>query len=95
MAGQIATFELTETMKIDDCQRLHAFLQTHVEQPVSIDCKSVSRLSGLAAQTLVFGHRHWATGEHQFVLKNPEGGFEQSVADLGLIGELGLQGGNG
>ncbi|MCK0095588.1 STAS domain-containing protein [Yoonia sp. F2084L] len=89
-----ATFELTATMKIDDCEKLHQFLESAQDEPVEIDCTNVTRLGGLAAQLLLMGQKQWATKDHAFTLSNPTDAFETSIRDLG-VNDLLSQGANG
>lgn len=84
MTAPAATFELPETMKIDACQTLHAFLLGVQDQPVRIDCGAVRRLSGLAAQLIAMGAKTWAQKGHAFEILNPSEGFQESLETLGL-----------
>lgn len=84
MMAQTAIFELPAAMKIDDCQALHAFLDAAQDQPVTIDCRQVTRLGGLAAQLLLIGSRLWTSKGVAFTLSDPSEEFTQCVSDLGL-----------
>lgn len=89
-----ATFELTATMKIDDCEKLHQFLEGAQGEPIEINCADVTRFGGLAAQLLLMGQKQWATNGHAFTLSNQTDAFERSIRDLGL-NDLLPQGANG
>ena len=88
MTDDTATFELPATMKIEDCEKLHAFLTESQAGDVKIDCQSVERLSGLAAQTLAMAAKAWRKDDRRLVFDAPSAGFTDSVANLGLTDML-------
>lgn len=89
MTDDTACFELPAVMKIEDCERLHAFLLGAQGQDIQIDCHAVERLSGLAAQTLMMINV-WRKNAQQVTLKSPSLGFIDGLATLGLPAQLDL-----
>ncbi len=87
MTDDTACFELPAVMKIEDCEKLHAFLMGAQTQEVRIECHLVERLSGLAAQTLLMT-KAWRENALQVTLNNPSAGFIAGVTMLGLTDEL-------
>ena len=84
MNDDTARFELPSAMKIEDCERLHAFLAGLTDQDVEIDCSAVERLSGLTAQMLAVAQTSWQRNELTLTFFNPSEGFEKGCALLGL-----------
>lgn len=84
MSVECANFTLPPVMKMDDCERLHAFLRDRLDQPVQLDCSSVTRLGGLAAQLIAMGAMTWAKTDNAFIVSDPSPGCRQSLASMGL-----------
>lgn len=84
MAADTAIYELPEVMKIDDCERLHAFLMAAQSSAVTIECGMVSRMHGLAAQTIVMAARTWSAAGHGFAIRTPSPAFTEAMRSLGL-----------
>ncbi|MBE0413988.1 STAS domain-containing protein [Yoonia sp.] len=78
------TFDLPPIMKIEDCQNLHGFLQQSGGTPVILECASVTRLGGLAAQLIKIAATIWAAQGVPFKLVAPSPGFRDSLRALGL-----------
>lgn len=79
-----ARFALSPTMKIEDCQRFHAFLASASDKHLAIECSAVERLSGLTAQMLAMACRCWSANALKVTFVNPSNGFVQGLALLGL-----------
>jgi len=89
MTDDTACFELPAAMKIEDCERFHAFLVGAQAQNIRIDCHKVEKLSGLGAQLLLMANT-WRQNAREVTLVNPSPGLIAGVAMLGLSNELQL-----
>lgn len=83
-------FALSPIMKMEDCERLHAFLVDAQDGPIEIDCSAVERLGGLTAQMLTMASLCWPRKEQSARFVNPSPPFEEGVALLGLSDTLNL-----
>lgn len=84
MDDDTARFELSPTMKIEDCQRFHAFLTGASDKHLAIECSAVERLSGLTAQMLAMACRCWSDNALKVTFVTPSSGFVHGLALLGL-----------
>lgn len=78
------TYVLPPVAKIEDCEKLYAFLTTSQDQTVEIDCSRVVRLNGLAAQMLAMAQKIACNSDAKVVLANPSAGFSTGAQMLGL-----------
>ena len=92
MSAVCAEFDLPPVMKLEDCEVFNNFLQDAIGQPVAINCGQVTRLPGLAAQSLLAAKRRWETDELPFSLNNMTDDFIGSVERLGLTQDFSLEG---
>lgn len=79
-----ATFEIPPVMKVEDCEALFLFLEQAEGQPVTLQCGAVSRIPGLAAQTLLFATQKWAKDGISLSLTDQSDGCVESLKLLGL-----------
>jgi len=88
MTAETAIFDLPPVMKLEDCEQLFSFFEQSAGTPVTIRCEAVSRLTGLAAQTLCFAAEKWAQDDLPFCMENLSDGCMESLNTLGLGGKL-------
>lgn len=86
------TFTLPSVAKMEDCEKLHAFLSGAQDKDIAIDCSAVTRLSGLAAQLLLMGHQASTRTGNRLVLANPSPECMASLETPGLQNTLQTEG---
>ncbi len=84
MDEDTALFELSPIMKIEDCQRLHAFLVSASDKNIAFQCSAVDRVSGLTAQMLAMACKSWGARALHVDFLNVSSGFKDGLALLGL-----------
>ncbi len=84
MTADCAIFELPPVMKLEDCEALHNFFQESRGQAVTLNCASVTRMTGLSAQLVFFAVRRWSADGVKFALSDASEGCMQSLRTLGL-----------
>ncbi len=92
MTANSTIFEMPPVMKLEDCETLHCFLQEQHGQAVALDCAAVDRMTGLAAQLVVFAHRKWSSDGVSFALRDVSNGCRDSLTALGLAALLTQEG---
>lgn len=78
------TFDIPMSPKVEDCQKLHAFLQQAVGTPVVLNCKGVARLGGLVAQIICMAAKTWAADGVPLHLVQPTDQCRENLEMLGL-----------
>lgn len=84
MTAEIAIYDLPPVMKLEDCQELENFLQQSIETPVTLNCKEVTRFTGLAAQMLACATAAWTEKGLPFHFVDATPGCIESLETLGL-----------
>jgi len=92
MTADGANFELPPVMKVEDCEALFVFLKEAEGTPVTLQCGAVSRIPGLAAQTILFAAQKWAADDVSFLLSDQSEGCIDSFKSLGLDGLIAQEG---
>lgn len=88
MTCDSATYALPSATRLEDCQRLYAFLEQSADQAVALDCGAVTRLGGLAAQMILMASKSWSDNDLQFALKNATADCVDNLKTLGLHDHL-------
>ena len=84
MNEDTAHFDLSPIMKIEDCQRLHAFLADATDKNIAFECGQVARVGGLTGQMLAMACKFWRQNTLTVSFLNASQGFEDGMALLGL-----------
>jgi hypothetical protein len=84
MTAEPATFELPETIKVEECYTLDQFIRSADDRPIVLNGQRVKKFGGQAAQ-LIAAHRNVRHGtETQIAIANPSDALRSALATLAL-----------
>ena len=92
MTADSVNFEMPPLMKVEDCEAFFTFLQNAAGKAVSLQCGEVTRITGLAAQMILFAAHKWAAENAPFQMVNLSAGCIESLDILGMTEILSQEG---
>lgn len=87
MTAEPVTFDLPETMKVEECHALDQFLRATPDCTIHLNGQNVQKFGGLAAQTVAAHQRFRQQDSHAIHFVSPSEALVNALTLLGL-GEL-------